>query len=121
MNGVQQAEALLLKLPIAGSFLVRKSDKEANTNVISLVLDGKVYHNKVRWGLWCLSLCNIDVHQIVYNPKNKSWAATAVPLQLHHTVADLLCYHMVAANGLQYQLVRPCVRPDAAARDATSA
>ncbi len=41
------AEALLLRLPINGSFLVRKSDKEADTYVISLLVEGKVYHNRV--------------------------------------------------------------------------
>ena len=44
---LQLSESLLLKLPLNGSFLLRKSEKEPNTNVLSLVLDGKVYHNKV--------------------------------------------------------------------------
>ena len=39
---------------------------------------------------------------------------------LHRTVADLVCYHMSAPNGLQTQLTRPCIRPDAASAKAAN-
>lgn len=43
----QDAEALLLKSPIDGRFLVRESTREKDTWVISLCMEGKAFHNKV--------------------------------------------------------------------------
>ena len=54
MMYVQRSEELLKRQLVNGAFLVRKSDKEPDTYVVSVVCEGHIFHNKVR-----LSTCGV--------------------------------------------------------------
>ena len=42
----------MLKVPLDGRFLVRKSTKEPDTYVLGLTFSDRIYHHKVRGCLW---------------------------------------------------------------------
>jgi len=77
----QDAEAVLLKIPVTGRFLVRKSSKEQGCYVISLFNAGTVHHNKL------------------YS-SSKGWFAALTPGAMHESLQALLRAH-VAPEGLQ--------------------
>eukprot|EP00042_Codosiga_hollandica_P023318 m.91289 g.91289 ORF g.91289 m.91289 type:complete len:315 (-) comp51136_c0_seq1:214-1158(-) len=85
-------EALLTKPPLDGNFLVRHSS-EPNSFVVSLVYDGKVYHNKIQ-------------------RKGDAFFATCNPSALHRSLGSLISFHMDGANGFQTILVRPIFKDE---------
>eukprot|EP00043_Microstomoeca_roanoka_P010246 m.97452 g.97452 ORF g.97452 m.97452 type:complete len:458 (-) comp14829_c0_seq3:662-2035(-) len=88
----EEAESRLLTAPLDGRFLVRQSSREEDMYIISLIFDGRCFHNKVRY---------VD----------GAWIASAAPLIKHISLVDLVEHHSKAANGMQTPLLSICKRP----------
>eukprot|EP01147_Barroeca_monosierra_P005450 gene5450-8902_t len=94
----KEAEARLMSVPIDGRFLVRESTREDSVYIISLIFNGRCFHNKV-----------------IY--EDKVFIAHAAPLIRHRTLVELVEYHSSSSNGMQTEadvqnwfLIQTCVR-----------
>lgn len=89
-----EAEARLLKLPLDGRFLVRKSSRDKLTSVISVVSQGAVSHFQVRYG-------------------GNGWSLQVDSVRSYATLVDVLksCTPPLGSSKLLL-LKAPCPRPE---------